>query len=108
MLDLIDKHVLVIGLGGRGRAACELLQRQGAHVVAVDSADTEDLRNGAARLRPLGIEVALGVQAPPKGDFTLAVLSPAVPLNSRLVQTIRRNNIPLIGELEFGYQQAKC
>src|SRR5262245_16829708 len=108
MLDLMDKQVLVIGLGGRGRAACELLQRQGAHVVAVDSSDTEDLRLGAARLRPLGGEVTLGVTAPPKGLFSLAVLTPAVPANARLVQAVKSDNIPLIGELEFGYQQTKC
>jgi UDP-N-acetylmuramoylalanine--D-glutamate ligase len=108
MLDLMDKQVLVIGLNGRGRAACELLQRRGARVVAVDSDDTEDLRSRAASLRPLGVEVTLGVTAPPKGLFSLAVLTPAVAANTRLVQAVKRDKIPLIGELEFGYQQTKC
>src|SRR5437660_1570595 len=77
MLDLMNKEVLVIGLGGRGRAACELLRRHGAIVTAVDNADTADLRDGADKLRPLGIEVALGVNAPPKRDYSFAVISPA-------------------------------
>lgn len=108
MLDLTDKQVLVIGVNGRGRAACELLQRKGARVFAVDSDDTEVLRSGAARLKPLGIEVTLGLTTLPKGLFSLAVLTPAVPANARLVEAVKRDKIPLIGELEFGYQQAKC
>jgi UDP-N-acetylmuramoylalanine--D-glutamate ligase len=108
MFELQDKDILVIGLGGRGRAACELLRRSGARVVAVDCANTEDLRNGAEKLRPLGVDVALGVDDPPAGNFELAVLSPAVPANTQLVQAVRRSNIPMIGELELGFQQSRC
>jgi len=105
---LKNQEVLVIGLGGRGRAACELLHRSGASVFAVDSADTADLREGAEKLRPLGVEVALGVSAPPKRPFSLAVLSPAVPSNTQLVQAVARTNVPIIGELELGFQQSQC
>src|SRR5204862_1908344 len=108
MFELENKEVLVIGLGGRGRAACELLRRQGASVTAVDTANTPDLRQGANQLRPLGVEVALGVSSPPKGHFSLAVLSPAVPSNTRLVQAVMRTKVPLIGELELGFQQSRC
>jgi UDP-N-acetylmuramoylalanine--D-glutamate ligase len=108
MFELANKKVLVIGLGGRGRAACELLQRSGASVTAIDEADTPDLRAGAEQLRPLGIEVALGVLAPPKRQFNLAVLSPAVPSSTQLVQAVARTNVPMIGELELGFQQSRC
>jgi len=30
MLELENKQILVIGLGGRGQAACEFLRRSGA------------------------------------------------------------------------------
>ena len=36
MLELENKQVLVIGLGGRGLAACEFLRRSGARVTGVD------------------------------------------------------------------------
>src|SRR5712691_1358523 len=104
MIDLKNKNVLVIGLGGRGRAACELLQRNGACVFGVDSADTVDLRAGVEKLLPLGIEVALGVSAPPRRQFSLAVLSPAVPTNIELVQAVVSSRVPLIGEFELGFQ----
>jgi UDP-N-acetylmuramoylalanine--D-glutamate ligase len=105
---LENKDVLVIGLGGRGRAACELLRRHGARVFGVDSADTEDLRESADRLRPLGVEVALGVSSPPQRQFSLAVVSPAVPRKQQLLEAIAKTNVPMIGELELGFQQAKC
>ena len=108
MLELENKKVLVIGLGGRGQAACELLRRRGARVTAVDNADTADLRDGADKLRPLGIEVALGVSTPPDRDFGLAVLSPAVGTNTELVQAVLRSKVPIISELELGFQQSNC
>jgi UDP-N-acetylmuramoylalanine--D-glutamate ligase len=108
MLELENKQVLVIGLGGRGQAACEFLRRSGARVTGVDKGNTQDLRHGADRLRPLGVEVALGVSTPPERDFSLAVLSSALPLNTPLVEAVLRSKVPLISELELGFQQSKC
>src|SRR5437764_90047 len=108
MLELENRQVLVIGLGGRGRAACGLLHRSGAKVTAVDNADTADLRDGADELRPLGVEIALGVSTPPTQEFSLAVLSPAVGTNTQLVQDVVRRKVPIISELELGFQQSKC
>ena len=54
------------------------------------------------------MEVALGVSVPPERNFSLAVLSPAVPASTPLVQAVRLSRVPLIGELELGYQQVNC
>jgi len=108
MFELANKDVLVIGLGGRGQAACELLRRQGANVTAVDLADGEELREGARRLKLLGVEVMLGVQAPLARKFNLAVLSPAVPTDSALLQSLLQTELPVISELELGFQQTQC
>jgi UDP-N-acetylmuramoylalanine--D-glutamate ligase len=108
MEDLANKQVLVIGLGARGRAACELLRTSGANVMAVDEANTEDLRAEAGRLRSLGIEVELGVTAPPKRQFSLTVISPAVPGNTAIVREMIERKVPVIGEFELAYQQSHC
>jgi UDP-N-acetylmuramoylalanine--D-glutamate ligase len=108
MYEFENKQVLVIGLGARGRAACELLRGSGAHVMAVDQADTAELRTEAGRLRPLGVEVELGATVPPDRQFSLAVVSPAVPGNNAIVQAMIQRQVPVIGEFELGYQQAKC
>ncbi len=106
MLKLDNQRVLVVGLGQSGRAACELLCRSGARVVGVDSADTPDLRAGANRLRPLGIEVALGVQEPPRLEYNLAIVSRGA--TKPMVQALHDNHVPMIGDLELGYQQSQC
>src|SRR5437762_6149425 len=107
-LDIRDKHVLVIGLGGRGQAACRLLRRNGAKVLAVDSDNNQDLQKRAAELHPLGVEVSLGISTLPRRDFSFAVVSPAGPSNAQLVEAVVQRQLPVIGELEFGVQQSKC
>jgi UDP-N-acetylmuramoylalanine--D-glutamate ligase len=108
MFEVKDQDVLVVGLGSRGRAACELLRRQGANVVGIDNNDTPDLRRNSELLAAQGIEVALGISAPPKRNFSLAVLSPAIPPKSTLVTAVIEAGVPVVSELEFGFQQAKC
>lgn len=108
MYELENKQVLVVGLGARGRAACELLRGSGAGVMAVDEADTVDLRAEADRLRPLGVEIGLGAIMPPDRQFSFAVVSPAVRGDNPIVLELARRQVPVIGELELGCQQAKC
>ena len=108
MLELENKNVLVIGLGGRGAAASELLRRSRAKVLAVDGGDSEPLRQTAEKLRALGAEVALGISKLPRQDFDLVVTSPAVPPRSPLMQAAVRAKVPMVGELELGFQHCKC
>lgn len=108
MQALANKRVLVIGLGASGRAASELLRQREAKVLAIDSADTPQLRREADALRGLGVEVRLEVNSAPADPIDLAVISPGVPVRSPLVQQLVARKLPLIGELELGYQQSLC
>jgi UDP-N-acetylmuramoylalanine--D-glutamate ligase len=108
MLELENKSVLVLGLGPRGRAACEFLLREGARVMAVESQDNAEFQGTAQELRAQGIDVELGATAAPEQDFDLAVVSPAVPMDSELVREVARRKVPVIGELELAFQEAKC
>jgi UDP-N-acetylmuramoylalanine--D-glutamate ligase len=107
-MNLANKRVLVVGLGASGRAACELLRRRDAKVLAIDSADTPGLRREADPLRASGVDVRMGVQTAPADPLDLIVISPGVPTRSPLVQDLLGRNIPLIGELELGYQHSLC
>ena len=82
MYTLTNKHILVIGLGASGRAACELLHRRGARVTAIDSFRTEKLVREAEQLGALGVQVQLAAGCLPAAAFDLAVISPGVPSNS--------------------------
>jgi UDP-N-acetylmuramoylalanine--D-glutamate ligase len=108
MIALENKRVLVLGLGRSGEAACELLARRGAKVSAVDSADTAPLRRTAAALRAKGVAVRLGAATAPAGDFDLAVVSPGVPPANPVFAAMVARRVPVIGELELGYQHALC
>jgi len=108
MVPVHDKNVLVLGLGASGSAATGLLRRRGAAVVAIDSADTESLRREAEELRKLGAEVRLGVSRPPAGKFDLVVVSPGVPWTNPVLKSMVERGVPVIGELELGYQHSLC
>ncbi|MEY4386980.1 MAG: UDP-N-acetylmuramoylalanine-D-glutamate ligase [Verrucomicrobiota bacterium] len=108
MPELANKKVLVVGLGGRGRAACGLLRKHGAFVVGVDGADTPSLRANTAPLKADGVDVRLAATIVPPLEFDLAVVSPAVPPASPLYRDVVARKIPMMGELELAYQLAKC
>ncbi len=106
MFSLENRNVLVIGLGASGVAATELLLSRGADVSALDSADNKSLREKAMKLRNRGAHVELGALKVPGREFDFTVVSPGVALNHALVTEVRGRNIPLIGELELGFQQS--
>ena len=108
MFRLQDKDVLVIGLGLSGAAAARLLVARGARVTAMDNSDTPALRRKADELRELGVRVELDLRLAPAGQFDFAVVSPGVALDSLLLKDLRQREIPVISELELGWQQAVC
>jgi len=108
MADFSNKKVLVVGLGGRGRAACGLLRRCGAFVVGVDHADSAALQANTAPLKAVGVDVRLAVASVPPLSFDLAVISPEVPPESPLYRDVLARGLPVMGELELGSEMAHC
>lgn len=108
MSNYENKSVLVVGLGASGRAAMELLLRAGARVTAADSQDGAAARSVAGDPAFSGVTFHLGAAGLPPGSFDLAVLSPGVPLSLPLVVQIRAAAIPVISELELGFQESRC
>jgi UDP-N-acetylmuramoylalanine--D-glutamate ligase len=106
--ELKGKQVLLIGLAGRGRAACAFLLRRGARVTGVDALDTPALREETGRLPREGLTVTLGATALPKGEFDFVVVSPAVPSSSPLVLEAVGRNLKVLGELELAFQHLRC
>jgi UDP-N-acetylmuramoylalanine--D-glutamate ligase len=108
-MDLAGKRVMVIGLGVSGLAAARLLATCGARLVMTDlRADFlgdphREAYAGADRaVMPLG-EIHLGAEDPAWLEgVDLVVVSPGVPLSSRLLHEADSRRIPVIGELELG------
>jgi len=108
VIPLESKSVLVIGLGKSGLAAADLLLRNGAKVLVVDSSDTPQLKSDAVALRERGAKVQLGATEPPTGTFDLVVVSPGVPWNNAALSAMSERGVPIIGEFELGYQHSRC
>ena len=108
MDNLSGKPVLVVGLGASGLAASELLLKLGARVTAIDAADTPQLQENVLPLVQAGVEIKLGANGHVSGEFALAVVSPGVPLDQPLIENLRVQEVPLIGELELGWRNALC
>jgi UDP-N-acetylmuramoylalanine--D-glutamate ligase len=103
--SLANRRVLVVGLARSGVAAAKVLAGMGARVTGTD------LRlevESAGELRGCAVELQLGsepIRQVEKSD--LLVLSPGVHLDSPLVAEAKRQNVPVLGELELGFRLAR-
>ncbi len=98
---LIDKNVLVLGLGDTGLSALRWLRKQGAHVFMADS-----------RVNPPGIDSVLQMFPNIKiytGPFEaevlihadLIVISPGISLKEPAVRTAIEHGVPVLGDVEL-------
>lgn len=78
-------RAIVFGNGRSGKAASELLRREGREVVVLDGDD-----------------------AFPSGDFSLAVTSPGIPLTHPWQVRARELDIPVISELQLGAERFRA
>lgn len=99
---------MVVGLGVSGLAACRLLAKHGAQVTGLDDADTKELRKAAKEIESLGGKIIVGKALPAKASFDLVVVSPGIPGNHVVPRNLAGDGVPVISELELGYQHSYC
>lgn len=108
-MEWSDKKVLVFGTGISGIGACELLESRGAAVVLYEGngrIQEEEVRRklpGTCRAEILIGELPGEVME----SLELAVLSPGVPADLPVVEDMRKRGIPIWGEVELAYANAK-
>lgn len=94
----------VVGLGKSGYSAAKLLLRRKYRVKITESQETSSLRRRASYFRKLGAEVEIGTHSP---EFyqgaSIYVLSPGVAKENPVVRYSRRENLPLISEIELAW-----
>jgi UDP-N-acetylmuramoylalanine--D-glutamate ligase len=102
--DYKNKNVAVLGAGRSGKAAALLLAEEGARVTLLDSAPEEKL-TGLDSLRARGVYLLCGPTAEEDPTvYELGVYSPGIDPELPLARNFSRKNIPIIGELELGWQ----
>jgi UDP-N-acetylmuramoylalanine--D-glutamate ligase len=90
-MELRGKKVVVVGMAKSGTAAVKLLLAHGAEVRAVDEKPHAPV---------LGVPVQPQVEES-FGQPDLVVISPGVPTDLGILQTMRERGVPVIGELEL-------
>lgn len=104
---LAGKKVLVLGLSVSGIAAAKFLNRQGATVYLTEYSQAKPEQIDLIKeLENSGIKVETGGHS---DEFILsaelAVTSPSVPLDSEIIQKLKKNNTPIMSEVELAYSQ---
>jgi len=108
MIALDDKKVLVLGLSPSGIAASRFLLEGGAEVVLLERRNTADVAKAAQEAGLSKTKLKLGATTVPKERFDFAVVAPEISLRDPLLLEAKERGIPVIGEIELGYQQSLC
>jgi UDP-N-acetylmuramoylalanine--D-glutamate ligase len=92
-LSLLEKHVLVLGLGDTGLSVARWVERHGGRVRAADT------RTAPPRAKDYGGELHTGPFTPSLlKDIDLIVVSPGLPLSEPILQ---QRHIPVVGDIEL-------
>jgi UDP-N-acetylmuramoylalanine--D-glutamate ligase len=110
------RYVLVFGLGLSGKAAASFLLSKGISVIGVDRNKETLLKNPEIQklvdqgLILLDENISLSIPKPSRYDLDLVIVSPGIPFSHPLIQEALRNNIEVIGEVEFAFRhiQNRC
>jgi len=100
-------RVLIVGLGISGFSAARALAHLDAKVRVTESGDGTAVRQRAAALQKLGVEVEVGGHDLESAFADIAVVSPGIPLDAPVVAHLRREGIAIWSEIELGYRLAK-
>lgn len=104
-----DKNILIVGSGISGMGALKALSTVQARCIVFDGNDKLTKEEIAGKF-PEGCtaEVCIGTLTEDVlHSLDMAVVSPGVPIDIPLLDTLREQHIPIIGEIELGYQLAK-
>lgn len=104
-----QSHILVVGAGKSGIAACRLLAEEPVEVVLYDSNQNLDMGTLKDALGPefMG-RIVTGEMTEELLAWTeLLVVSPGVPTDLPFILQLKENHVPVWGEVELAYHFAK-
>jgi UDP-N-acetylmuramoylalanine--D-glutamate ligase len=104
-MELKNKRVTILGFARSGQEAARLAAGHGARVRISDKTDNEAIRKAIKQLDFKVEEMELGGHSAKFiQDSDLVVLSPGIRLNSEPVRWAKDKGIPVISEIELGFQ----
>ena len=106
MDEFKNRKVVVIGLDASGSAACELLQRAGASVIAVSVASENPSQKRTPYHLPQRVTVVSGDQLPESID--VAVHSSQIGRQHPVILQLIEKGVPVISDLELSSKNLFC
>lgn len=108
-MEFQEKNVLVFGSGKSGIAAAELLEKQNANIFVFEGNEKQSVAEIKEKSKSFAnAKIYVGNLPEEVMDkLDVVVLSPGVPTDLPLVNTMRDKKITIIGEIELAYQVAK-
>lgn len=100
MKNVNGKKVTILGAARSGIAAAEMLKALGARPFVSDSASEADKEEQVHRLQKTGIAYEFGGHSAAVYEADFAVLSPGIPVRSKIVQSFFEKKIPVYSEIE--------
>ena len=104
-----DKTVLILGSGVSGIGALEALSKVHAKCILFDG-NEKLTKEDIERKIPEGCEAEIIIGSIPVeviDKLDLAVVSPGIPIDNPILDTLRLHNILIIGEIELGFLLSK-
>jgi UDP-N-acetylmuramoylalanine--D-glutamate ligase len=108
VIELVDKSVLVVGLGVSGHAAARVLLDKGARVTVTEAGSSPAIEARASSLRSLGARVETGGHDVDGIEVDLVVASPGIPPTAPVMAALRAARVRIISEVELAYSLARC
>ena len=107
-IDLTGKNVLIMGAGKSGIAAAGCLKKAGAVPVIYDENPELDKNALLEKLGANKCDIYAGTLPDEvKKDTAVLVMSPGIPVDTDFVDSFRKLDIPVWGEIELAYRYAK-
>jgi UDP-N-acetylmuramoylalanine--D-glutamate ligase len=103
-MNLLNKKVLVLGLGITGVSTIKALNKLGARIVVSDSKTEDELQSVLGKVKEIPMELYLGGCDFGLDDIDLVIKSPGIPPKSLLVQKLECENIEVITDIELAYR----
>ena len=102
-MNLKKTNISIIGLGDSGYWSAKLASLLGANVFVSDSKENIN-EDYIQDLTDLNVKVELGNHSKEVLNSDLIIKSPGVPKDIEILQEAKKNNIQIIGEVEFAYE----
>lgn len=108
-MNFTGKNILIVGTGISGIGALKALSTVQAKCILFDG-NVKLTKEDIMKKIPEGCEAEVCIGNIPEEvlhSLDMAVVSPGVPIDNPILDTLRAENIVIIGEIELGYQLAK-